>query len=114
MDLLEHMQEPPINIDLKNAFVGVFDENDDYQGDHGHIVLYDDSEYFDAYERPDVLKLVQTKKMEGIAIDGAALKEVLMCLLESYAALIIPEMTAQDRLKAANRIRDILDPMRLL
>lgn len=113
MDLLEMLRDKPADFDIRTAqqmtFVG-----DKSTIEPTALVLYDDRNYFEVYTGDQIKGLVETRKMEGTIIPIPKVKEMTMLLLDSYAVLMNPEATLEDRLKVAQRINDLLETMRLL
>jgi hypothetical protein len=112
-DLIDMLRDKPADFDVRTAqqmtFVG-----DKSTIESSSLVLYDDGSYFEVYAGNDIKKLVEERKMEGVIVPIAKVKDMTVLLLDSYAVLMNPNSTLEEKLRVSQRINDLLETMRLL
>lgn len=113
MDLLDMLRDQPVEFDIRSgkqiAFVGDKSTIEDVS-----LVIYEDSNYQPAFTGDEIKKLVASRKMDGVIIPNAKVRDMAVLLLDSYSSLMDSHASLEERLKVAQRINDLLETMRLL
>ena len=114
MDILDQMSEPPAQINYEDAQIAVFGYDEKYHGTDATIILYDDSEFFENFEKDEILELVSKRKLEGIEIDTDDIRKMLILILDSYTMLRQEDPSLENRLKLSGKMFDLLEKIRVL
>ena len=114
MDFLERMMPPPADINIEDAQIEVFGYDEKHHGPDAITVIFDDSEYFENYEKEEILELIRKRKIEGVEIDSETVRNMLLLILDSYEMLRREDPSLSDRLKLSGKMFDLLEKIKVL